>query len=563
MINFAAWRYYIRFYRGHYGWLSFVSLVAVFQVLVLLPIPLIMHNMFDVILPSHDRLKLIIAAAQILALYFINGIMSLWTRFSMVKVSKIAIRKFWLELLQRLYSFSRLYYNQTDQNRLHTIINQDTRRLDIMMINLISQVIPSILISIVFGIILIKLNLILSCLVFILFPIIYGVNFWLGRRIQGRVSHYHRACEDYSRGSRFVFQHMDLTRIRGAEQQEIARQLQLVKQEHTTHERFVWLGEFHGQVNNLLMTMMILILVVTSGLLLNEGQGSSGQTIAFLGTAWIAKGYAFRIIQILPQLLEGNESLLKLYDLMTSDAPTAPYSGTKKIEFSGKIELRNVEFSYHQTLLFSRVNLAIHPGRITVIMGSNGTGKSTLMSLILGFYAPSNGCLYAEGDRFDTLDMGHFRQQIGVVMQEGAVFEGTVRENITYGLEQVSDEQLHQVCQLATAHGFIQTLEQGYDTRVGEQGIRLSGGQRQRIAIARALITQPKLVIFDEPTNHLDVETIQVLLNNLRKLPAAPSIVIISHHPDVLKEADDLYLLRDRQLLPVAKPSSSNLVGLL
>ena len=94
-------------------------------------------------------------------------------------------------------------------------------------------------------------------------------------------------------------------------------------------------------------------------------------------------------------------------------------------------------------------------------------------------------------------------------MQEGAVFEGTVRENITYGLENVSDEQLHRVCQLATAHEFIQTLEQGYDTRVGEQGIRLSGGQRQRIAIARALITQPKLVIFDEPTNHLDVETIQ------------------------------------------------------
>jgi ATP-binding cassette, subfamily B, bacterial len=560
MINFAAWRYYLQFYRGHYGWLIFVSLIAVCQVLVLLPIPLIMHNMFDVILPRHDRWQMGIAAAQILVLYLVNSIMALWTRYSMLKISKIAIQKFWLELLQRLYSFSRLHYNQTDQNRLHTIINQDTRRLDVMMINLISQVIPSVLISIVFGLVLIKLNLILSCLTFILFPVVYGINFWIGRRIKGRISNYHKACEDYSRGSRFIFQHMDLTRIRGAEQQEIARQLQLVKREHATHERFVWLGEFHGQVNSLLMTVMILILLVASGWLFSEGQGSSGEAIAFLGTAWIAKGYAFRIIQILPQLIEGNESLLKLYDVMFADVPTAPYSGTKQIKFSGKIELENVEFSYRHPSLFKQVNLTIYPGRITVIMGSNGAGKSTLMSLILGFYAPGGGGLYADGNRFDTLDMSHFRQQIGVVMQDGAVFEGTVRENITYGLAAVNDEQLYRVCQLATAHGFIQTLEQGYDTPIGEQGVRLSGGQRQRIAIARALITQPKLIIFDEPTNHLDIETIKTLLENLRQFPAAPSIVIISHHTDVLQEADDLYLLHDRQLSPLAKPS--HLVGL-
>jgi ATP-binding cassette, subfamily B, bacterial len=556
-MNFAVWRYYLQFYRGHYGWLSFVILVSVCQVGILLPIPLIMQRIFDKILPQQQHGQLWLAAASMIALYFINSIMALWTRYSMLRISKIAIRKFWLELLQRLYSFSRLYYNQTDRNRLHTIINQDTRRLDVMMNNLIAQVIPSILITLVFAGILIKLNATLSLLTFILFPVIYGINFGIGRRIRGRIANYHRACEDYARGSRFVFQHMDLTRLRGVEQQEIQRQLALVKQEHYTHQRFVWLGELHGQINNLLMTAMTLLLVVASGLMLSNGQGTSGETIAFLGTLWLAKGHAFRIVQLMPHLLEGYESLNKLCGVMFSDAPIAPYTGTRKIQFSGQITLKNVGFAYGCNPLFQGVDLDLRPGQITVILGANGAGKSTLMSLILGFYVPSQGQLYADGHPFDALDIGHFRQQIGVVMQDGGVFEGTVRENITYGVADVSTEQLDQVCQWATAYAFIQTLEQGYDTRVGEYGVRLSGGQRQRIAIARALITQPKLLILDEPTNHLDVVAIVTLLQNLRQIKAAPAILIISHNPDVLKEADAVYMLRDRQLQPYAPVAES------
>ena len=554
-MNLLAWQYYLQFYRGHYRWLSAVVLVSVGQVFILLPIPLVMRYLFDELLvPNADRGRLVLAVSSIILLYGLNSAIALWTRYSMLKIGKIAIRNFWLELLKRLYSLSRLHYHQIDQNRLHTIINQDTRRLDVMMNNLIAQVIPSVLISIVFAMILIKLNPILSLLTFIFFPAIYAINFGIGKRIQGRITNYHRACEDYARGSRFIFQHMDLTRLRGAETREIERQMSLVQQEHRTHEQFVWLGEMHGQINSLLMTSMILILLVVSGYLLSQGQGTSGETIAFLGTAWLAKGHAFRIINLMPHLLEGHESLTKLYDVMMTDAPITPYSGTQKCKFSGKITLENVGFSYTDRPLFESINFVIQPGKISVIMGANGAGKSTLIALILGFYQPNQGQLYADHYHYNQLDMASFRQNIGVVMQDGAVFEGTIRENITYGLDPISEMQLHQTCQWAIAHEFISNLEQGYDTLVGERGIRLSGGQRQRIAIARALITQPRLLILDEPTNHLDLETIQTLLQNLRHLKATPAVLIISHNPDVLKEADELYQLSNHQLLPYVIP---------
>jgi ATP-binding cassette, subfamily B, bacterial len=549
-INFPAWQYYLRLYHGHYRWLILIILIAVLQVVVLLPIPLLMQYVFDTVLPQQNHQQLWLTTAAMLLLHIINAGIELWTRYNMLKIGKIAIRRFWQSLLQQLYSFSRLYYSQADQNRLHTIINQDTRRLDVMMINLISQVIPSILISFIFAIILAKLNIFLFLLTLLMLPIIYWVNFSIGRRIQGRISDYHRACENYARSSRFIFQNMDLTRIRGAEQREIRHQMSMVQQEHRTHLRFVWFGALHGQINNLMMTTMILLILASSVFMLSHGYASSGEVIAFLGAAWLAKGYVFRIANILPQLLEGHESLSKLYELITSNADREPYTGNQKINFSGQITLDRVSFNYYDRPLLQEIDFEIRPGQITAIIGSNGAGKSTLISLILGFYAPQQGIIYADSVPINQLDIKHLRQQIGVIMQDEVIFEGTVRENITYGVEGITDEQLHKTCQLATADKFIQALEAGYETAIGERGIRLSGGQRQRLAIARALLTQPKLLILDEPTNHLDVASIRELLQNLRQLPHTPGILIISHNPDVLQEANAIYHLHNRKLLP-------------
>jgi ATP-binding cassette subfamily B protein len=189
-------------------------------------------------------------------------------------------------------------------------------------------------------------------------------------------------------------------------------------------------------------------------------------------------------------------------------------------------------------------------------VGPNGTGKTSLVSLILGLYRPTGGRLSADGHPFDDLDLDDIRRSIGVVTQDPVMIPGTIWENLTYGRDSESPAGVVQAAELATAHGFIQSLPLAYETPIGEEGVLLSGGQRQRLAIARALVRAPALLILDEPTNHLDADSVRALLSNLKHLPNRPAILIITHAPDVAAEADRLFVLDDRGQLSEGDPAS-------
>jgi ABC-type bacteriocin/lantibiotic exporter with double-glycine peptidase domain len=211
------------------------------------------------------------------------------------------------------------------------------------------------------------------------------------------------------------------------------------------------------------------------------------------------------------------------------------------------------------------VNLELRPGSSVAIVGPNGAGKSTVLYLILGFYRPLRGALRADGAAYDRLDLVELRRGIGVVMQHPTFFAGTVRENITYGYPEATDEEIAVAARLALADEFIQALPQGYDTPIGEGGLLLSGGEVQRIAIARALLRKPKLLILDEPTNHLESAAIHRLLDHLAALEPRPGVLIISHDREVLRYADVVHRLEDGTLsefsLPAAVPAATVAMG--
>jgi len=241
--------------------------------------------------------------------------------------------------------------------------------------------------------------------------------------------------------------------------------------------------------------------------------------------------------------MEGIESLLTLYNMShVKDLPS--YSGSGIVIFRGGITLKSVCFGYtdKEEVLHS-INLTIPTGAKVAIVGQNGAGKSTIAHLILGFYRPQRGILYADDSPYETLDIVHLRRSIGVVMQNPIIFPGTIKENIIYGCPDASMANVIQASELATAHEFINALPNGYDTLMGEKGVLLSGGQRQRIAIARALLRRPRLLIMDEPTNHLDANSIQKLMYNLKTLDESPSILIISQNMDIANETDYVYVV--------------------
>jgi ABC-type bacteriocin/lantibiotic exporter with double-glycine peptidase domain len=548
-LNLPAWRYYTQFYKGFHRWLILSVAIAAAQSAVYLPIALLVRTVFDRVIPKHDFGLLLYIGLAILALYLVDAALTLYTRYLGLRITKHAIQRFRDELLKRLYTYSRSFYTEADRSQLHASVVQDTERLDVMTNALVVQFLPAFITSLALSAVLLILNWYLFLALISVLPVLYVLNLWLSRLVRERTRLFQRSFETFSKGVLFVLQMMDLTTIQSAEAFELERQRRHLDELRRSSTDMAWLQTAYGLLQNAVVTVSGVIILVVGGYAVSTGGMTLGALLSFYVVVGLLKGSFGTIAYTIPQIVAGNESLVTLYNL-TRIKETQPYSGTRQIKFGGHLSLAGVGFQYDERPVIRDVELNIAPGSTVAVIGANGVGKSTLVSLILGFYRPQHGQLYADGVPFDELDLVGLRRQIGVVMQDPIIFPGTVAENITYGCEECDSEQMRLAAEAAVAAEFIGRLPQGYDTMVGEHGVLLSGGQRQRVAIARALLRRPSLLILDEPTNHLDVDNVRRLIASLKAMSDVRTILIISHHPDIVQASDYVYLIEDGRIVP-------------
>jgi ABC-type bacteriocin/lantibiotic exporter with double-glycine peptidase domain len=279
-----------------------------------------------------------------------------------------------------------------------------------------------------------------------------------------------------------------------------------------------------------------LALLVAGGYAVATGALSLGQMVSLYAAMALVRIHAANITTSIPQVIDGTLALQNIHQFIRT-TPIRRHGGSRRIHFSGRMEVKQVTFGYGDVPVLKELSLAVAPGSVTLLTGPNGAGKSTLMHLLLGIYLPWQGCIMADGVPLNDLDLQHYRRQIGVVRQEPLLFAGTIRENIAYGFPDASDADVQRAIGLAQAEAFIAEMPEGWDTRIGEDAMRLSGGQRQRIMLARALLPHPRLLILDEITNHLDEESLRTVLNALAQLEDAPAQLIITHRPALFPSA--------------------------
>jgi len=204
----------------------------------------------------------------------------------------------------------------------------------------------------------------------------------------------------------------------------------------------------------------------------------------------------------------------------------------------------DVSFGYRdRDLVLRNFNLEIQPKEVVAIVGSSGSGKTTIMNLLLGFYKVEHGEITIDGYPINEVDLKSLRSQIGVVSQETFLFSGTVGENIGYGKQAATDEEIKRAAQLANAHDFIVGLPKGYDTDIGERGVNLSSGQKQRVAIARALIKDPKILILDEATSNVDSASELLIQEALEQNMKERTTIIIGHRLSTVMRAEKIITL--------------------
>ena len=256
-----------------------------------------------------------------------------------------------------------------------------------------------------------------------------------------------------------------------------------------------------------------------------------GMLVAFQMFASRVSQPMMRLVGLWQQFQQASLSVARLGDIM--NAPAEPYSLVpgRTREGRGKIEIEGLSFRYADNLplLLKRLNLTIQAGRIVAFMGPSGCGKSTLAKLLQGLYRPSEGRIKLDGNDLSNLAANEIRINFGVVPQETILFSGTVYENLISAHPHATFDQVIKACQIAEIHEVIERLPNGYQSEIGERGVGLSGGQKQRLAIARALIKQPKILIFDEATSSLDATTAEHFCATINQLKGKVTMLFITH----------------------------------
>jgi ABC-type multidrug transport system fused ATPase/permease subunit len=542
-----VWRQYLSHYRNKKLQILAAVAAALVQTFALLPIPLLVREAIDTAIPEKRMSLLFGLGVGMLLSAIVSGTAAVVNKRVVLALVTPTTGDLRMAALEKLYSVPRDYHTRSEAASLHDLVVHETVRIDRMMITFLAEGLAAALVSIAIIVVLAAIDWQLALVLAALGPLMYGANLVLGRRVKRAARRYHKALERFSKGVLFVLRAMDLTRIQAAESSELAKQRRRVDTLQRRSARRKWLvSVYQATQRSIVAGAGVWVLIIGGGFAVN-GRITVGELLSFYAAVALLQGPLSQLTSRVPVVIEGQVSLRHLYTLL-NEPERRPYSGTTVPEFTGRISLRHVTFGYSSANVLEEVSLDLEPGRMTALIGLNGAGKTTIANLIHGFYRPQSGGLYADGIPYDALDIVALRARIGSVLQQPIMFSGTVRENVVYGVDDLTDDDLASAIAAADAEHLIEKLPDGLDTRVGDEGVLLSGGERQRLAIARALLGRPALLILDEPTNHLDEVSMIHILNNIINMPERPAILVISHHQQVVALADETYVVEDRAL---------------
>jgi subfamily B ATP-binding cassette protein MsbA len=253
----------------------------------------------------------------------------------------------------------------------------------------------------------------------------------------------------------------------------------------------------------------------------------------------------FQIVNIGTQLTEAFAGLDRTHEIMSElEENQTPGRTVKMPPIEGRVQFENVEFAYTpEKPVLHGISFKAAPGTVTALVGSSGSGKSTIISLLCAFHTPTKGRVLVDDIDLAIVDLNTYRSQLGVVLQESFLFDGTIRENIMFSRPDATEEQFLFACHTANVDEFAERFPEGYDTIVGERGVKLSGGQRQRLSIARALLAAPRILILDEATSSLDSESEGMIQSGLAELMHGRTTFVIAHRLSTIRRADQILVV--------------------
>ncbi|KHO38630.1 thiamine ABC transporter permease [Clostridium tetani] len=314
----------------------------------------------------------------------------------------------------------------------------------------------------------------------------------------------------------------------------------------TKEKGYFIMGKFFSG-NGFFQGMLYLSVILVGGILIGTGEAQASDLVVYILYINIFLNPIEKLVNFTEQFQKGITGFERFLEILDSEPEIEDKLNAIELKNpKGEIEFKDVTFSYDErSTVLEGINIKIEKGKTVALVGSSGSGKTTLCNLIPRFYELDSGFIKIDNKNIRDITLRSLRDSIGVVQQDVYMFAGTIKENIAYGKPEATDEEIYMAAKRANAHDFIMNLEKGYDTFVGERGVKLSGGQKQRVSIARVFLKNPPILILDEATSALDNVSEKYVQQSLDELAKNRTTLVIAHRLSTIKNADEILVLTE------------------
>lgn len=524
----------------------------VISVLAITPFPVLSQKIVDVAIPARDMAAVswyTSICLVLLCLHFVSmrlGVGQLSCQSQEI-FSKLRGRIF-----HKLNFMHFGFLDSIQTGRLLSKYAFDTSNIEMTLIQIVTGIIPELLRSVLIIAALAWINIWLLLIVMVCLPIFAIVRICYFKPLEDNNKAVRIAREKMTGQANEFISAIKLVRGYGQEPEAKRQMSELSEQYGTMRQSQMRLNQSLGYILFTVVTALSLFAVAVCGALVIQNKMSMGALVALVGALPVCLNPVNTITQFSMQYLLGAESYRSIKELMDSGY-VEQWDGSQLLEsMQGTVEFKQVTFAYDkekEARAIQHFSTKIRAGEHVAFVGPSGSGKSTIVSLMLGFYAPTEGEILIDGVPQSDLAIREFRQDCAIVMQDNLLLSGTLSDNIRFGKPDATEDEVREAAHYANALDFIEALEDGFDTKVGERGVSLSGGQRQRIAIARALLRNPKILILDEATSALDYESEKSVQAAIDYLARGRTTITIAHRLSTIRSADRIIVLKQGQLI--------------
>ncbi len=489
--------------------------------------------------------KIIINACVMGVLILFNVPMTIWRRRTVSKMLRRTSAGIKSSLIRKLQSLSITYHKDMQTGRIQSKFLKDTDSVDELFHQLMFSIIPNVIGVVVATGISVYKNGWVALFFLLVIPVHVALTFTFRSKIRKRYRDYRFKTEKMSTKLSAMLAMMFVTKSHGMEHKEIdsveSSIRNLAGSGMKMDKTMAHFGAWSFVVSSILSASC---LVFCSILAINKIIGI-GDIVLYQSMFTSISAQVSSLINIIPHLGRGFDALSSVSEIMNADDVEVEIDKKSVPSIEGSLKFDNVYYKYPNTesMVVQDFNLEVKAGECIAVVGASGAGKSTLMNLIIGLLKPTQGEIYVDGQKMSEFKLPEYRHNISVVPQNGMLFAGSIRDNITYCMDSYNEEDLERVVELANLNEFVKDLPQGLDTDVGEYGDKISGGQRQRITIARALIRNPKILILDEATSSLDNISEYHVQQAIQKSIQGRTTFVVAHRLSTIRNADRIVVM--------------------